>query len=168
MSRSPERRGHADFEGVDIPPVILPSKDGPRWPRGPRWLLALVLGAIAGAIALAVDSARSPDASAVPPVAGGASAPAPAAAPALGLAVDSLRAALDRYRQRQSDFELGRIDCDALTTGYGRVSEEVMDLARRRRSARDPAPGTVTAFESVMEEAAEIDRRFDDSGCPRP
>lgn len=168
MSRSPERPGNSDFEGVDIPPVFLPSEDGPRGPLGPRWLLALVLGVIAGGIALAVDSASSPDTSSVPPVAGGGSAPARVAPPGLGTGIDSLRAALDRYRQRQSDFELGRIDCEALGAGYGRVSEEVMDLARRRRSVRDPDAETVSSFEAIMEEAAEIDRDFDESGCPRP
>lgn len=168
MPRSPERLGKHEFQGVGIPPVILPSKDGPRGPRGPRWLLALVFGVIAGGIALAVDSARSPDATAEPPVAGGPSAPVRVAAPGLGPAIDSLRAALDRYRQRQSDFERGRIDCAALAEGYDRVNREVMDLALRRRSARDPDAATISSFESVLEEAAAIDRRFDDSGCPRP
>ena len=167
MSEIPQRFEGSDFEGVDLPPVILPSAGGRG--RPPRWLVPLLLAVAGAGIALVAGSARSRDTPGVPSPGAESGAGVPGAGGSgLATALESVREAVDGYRQRHSDFERGRIDCAALTAGYGLVSQEVMELARRRRAAGDPDAETIASFESVMGDAAEIDRRFDESGCPRP
>lgn len=167
--RTPDRPARSPYQEMDGPPVILPAKETGGWGRKRRWLVGLGGLAIATVVAVSIASAGRSDASVGRPMSGAPGEPAPPSGEAaLVGAIGSLRASLDGYEQRQADFERGRIECAALTAGYDRVSREVVDVARRRRAVRDPGRETVSAFESVMEEAAAIDRRFDETGCPRP
>lgn len=99
----------------------------------------------------------------------GQAAPEPSSVSGFGGLAESLRAAIERYRQRHGDFERGRIGCDLLAAGYARVSDAVVELARVPASReRIPVTGGEDPFLSLMQEAAETDRLFEASGCPRP
>lgn len=167
--RTPDRPPRPPHEERDGPPVMLPAKEAGGWGGKRPWLVALGGLAIGAVVAVSIASTGRSDASVGRPMAGAPGEPArPSGEAALVGAIGSLRTSLDGYDQRQADFERGRIECAALTAGYDRVSREVVDVARRRRAVRDPGPETISAFDSVMEEAASIDRRFDETGCPRP
>lgn len=161
--RNPDSLDRSEFEGVEIAPFLLPSAPGRRLRI--RWFVPALLLLGAGGIALALpgpnrgDRGRDQD-----PRHGVARSPKEG----FDRAVDSLRTTIELYGARHADFERGRIDCATLTAGYDRVGRSVVDLGRRRRARRPLDPATLSAFESIMEDAVETDRRFDESGCARP
>jgi len=80
-----------------------------------------------------------------------------------------LRVEIDRYDERSRDFDLGRIGCDLLTTGYGVVDESFIRLVAMRAQIGMEAGSEVTReFEQLSEEVDDVNGHFDASGCPRP
>ena len=73
------------------------------------------------------------------------------------------------YQQRQSDFDLTRIGCYELASGYARLDADVVSLAVwRSRVEGTLSPRQEAAYQEVMRRAAMADRLFDRTGCPRP
>ncbi|MEJ2546427.1 MAG: hypothetical protein P8125_01265 [Gemmatimonadota bacterium] len=80
-----------------------------------------------------------------------------------------LRRGIDRYDERARDFDLGRIGCDLLTTGYGTVDESFIRLVAMRAQIDPQAGSEVTReFDQLSEEVDDVNGHFDASGCPRP
>lgn len=80
-----------------------------------------------------------------------------------------LRTAIDSYEERGRDFDLGRIGCDLLTTGYGAVDASfIRFVAMRARLAAQPGSEPALEFDRLSEEVDDVNRHFDSSGCPRP
>ncbi len=80
-----------------------------------------------------------------------------------------LRTAIDRYGERAGDFDLGRIGCDLLTTGYGVVDESFIRLvAMQARLDADLAADVAQEYDRISEEVDDVNGHFDASGCPRP
>lgn len=122
-------------------------------------------------LAAAPAAGDAPTGRGMPPEAPAAPSEAPATRSTSGFGglADSLHASIDGYRQRHSDFERGRIGCDLLTVGYVRVGDVVMELARVPAARGGIAEADeAEAFRALMQEAAEVDRLFEGSGCPRP
>ena len=80
-----------------------------------------------------------------------------------------LSTSIDRYEERARDFDLGRIGCDLLTTGYGVVDASFIQLVAMRAQL-DPEQGSDPAmeFDRLSEEVDDVNGHFDASGCPRP
>ncbi len=80
-----------------------------------------------------------------------------------------LRTSIDRYQERSGDFDLGRIGCDLLTTGYGLIDESFIRFVAMH-ARLDPEPGSEAAreFDRLSEEVDDVNRHFDSTGCPRP
>ena len=76
---------------------------------------------------------------------------------------------IERYSERASDFDLGRIGCDLLTAGYGTVDESFIRLVAMRAQI-DLRQGTdmTREFELLSQEVDDVNGHFDASGCPRP
>ncbi|MCL7991020.1 MAG: hypothetical protein M8840_07760, partial [marine benthic group bacterium] len=73
------------------------------------------------------------------------------------------------YGERANDFDLGRIGCDLLTTGYGSVDESFIRLvAMRSQIAPSPGSELMLQFDQLSQEVDDVNRHFDASGCPRP
>ncbi|MCL7976459.1 MAG: hypothetical protein M8863_04040 [marine benthic group bacterium] len=80
-----------------------------------------------------------------------------------------LQRSIDRYGERANDFDLGRIGCDLLTTGYGSVDESFIRLvAMRSQIAPSPGSELMLQFDQLSQEVDDVNRHFDASGCPRP
>jgi len=84
-------------------------------------------------------------------------------------AVAALQKEIDRYRERQGDFDHGRIGCDMLVGGYRDADRAFVALAQvfsAVTAAADSAAGA--AYERLSAEMEDINRHFDGSGCTRP
>jgi proteasome lid subunit RPN8/RPN11 len=80
-----------------------------------------------------------------------------------------LRTAIDSYEERGRDFDLGRIGCDLLTTGYGVVDASfIRFVAMRSRLGAEPGSEPALEFDRLSEEVDDVNGHFDSSGCPRP
>jgi hypothetical protein len=76
---------------------------------------------------------------------------------------------IDRYSERASDFDLGRIGCELLTAGYGTVDESFIRLvAMRAQIDRRQGTDMTREFELLSQEVDDVNGHFDASGCPRP
>ena len=82
---------------------------------------------------------------------------------------DALEIAGERYRERATDFDAGRIGCDLLTTGYLAADEAYVRAAAAYAGFEDRSnPRAADAYEEAGAEIAGINSHFDESGCPRP
>jgi hypothetical protein len=80
-----------------------------------------------------------------------------------------LRTSIDRYDERARDFDLGRIGCDLLTTGYGVVDASFIQFVAVRaqlNAGQESEPAL--EFDRLSEEVDDVNGHFDASGCPRP
>lgn len=189
-TRAPFELGE-DPNAPELPPVVLPEEQGAgRLARFARWALVpgavLLVGAAAWWVGLGGGAlpglgggplpARSAAPEAAPSDSPGAPAEGasirfatPAAAERLDRLLEELDSSLLAYRRRHADFGRGRISCEELASGYRRVDEVVVSLAMSRSRLRGSAgPERESTYEAHMERAAEVDRLFDRSGCPRP
>jgi hypothetical protein len=84
-------------------------------------------------------------------------------------AVDGLAVALERYAERSTDYEAGRIGCDLLATGYAAADASFVRIAARfGELGPEPAEDAQGAYDTSTTEIAAINTHFDGSGCPRP
>ena len=159
-------------EGLVIPSESSDSRPLPARHRKISWttLFALIalLALIGTVIAVGMRSDPSPQVtrSVVPRPA------RPAIPPEVrrfGEIAAELRVGIDRYDERARDFDLGRIGCDLLTTGYGVVDESFIRLvAMRAQIDREAGTGVASEFEQLSQEVDDVNGHFDASGCPRP
>lgn len=157
--------------------VVIPAESSDSQPLAPRrrivsWTTVFALIAIVALIAIAASvGLRS-------------NAPTPVTRPTLqrptGPAGSSeltryreiaaeLRTSIDRYGERARDFDLGRIGCDLLTTGYGVVDASFIQfVAMRAQLDADQGSEPAMEFDRLSEEVDDVNGHFDASGCPRP
>lgn len=180
--RLPDPGRPGDPEAPELPPVVMPEEDGRRWWRGlPRWTVilggVLLTAGAAWAIGLVeVPSLRSGGAGEAlardssPPEGDAASLQfgAPPGSSGFDRLRESLEASLEAYRRRHADFERGRIPCDVLVAGYREVDGLVVSLAARWSEIRTAEAEREQVYGALLDDAAEVDRLFDRSGCPRP
>ncbi len=104
------------------------------------------------------------------------SAPAPTPTPAVSPEVrrfTQLSAELDgavtRYGERSQDFDLGRIGCDLLASGYAATDDAFVGLAAAFASLAAAADSAATAeYNRLVRGMNEVNDHFDASGCQRP
>lgn len=73
--------------------------------------------------------------------------------------------AVSRYRERVGDFELGRLGCEGLWTGYRAVDETFMSLTEQYSMERGEAADRL--YEGSKRSMEEVERHFQSSECPR-
>ena len=76
---------------------------------------------------------------------------------------------MERYNERSGDFDLGRIGCDFLTTGYSATDDAFVAMTIEH-AALDGRNGTreQAIYDRLVSEMNTVNRHFDASGCPRP
>ncbi len=126
-------------------------------------LVVLLLAALAVALTSVRSALREPDSGPLVSV--------PAVAPA-GPFIEnagSLDDAMERYNERSGDFDLGRIGCDFLTTGYSATDDAFVAMTIEH-AALDGRNGTreQAIYDRLVSEMNTVNRHFDASGCPRP
>jgi len=157
--------------------VVIPAESSDSRPLAPRrrfssWTTVFALVAILALVAIVASVGMR------------SNAPTPATRPTMQRPVRpavspdltryreitaELRTSIDRYEERARDFDLGRIGCDLLTTGYGVVDASFIQLVAMRAQL-DPEHGSEPAmeFDRLSEEVDDVNGHFDASGCPRP
>lgn len=84
-------------------------------------------------------------------------------------AVDGLDVAIERYDERSADFDVGRIDCDLLATGYAAADASFVRIAASFGPlGAEPGREAQDAYETASANIAVVNTHFDGSGCPRP
>lgn len=81
----------------------------------------------------------------------------------------ALVAATERYDERARDFDLGRIGCDLLQSGYASTDDEFVAMASayaRLNAAADSREAT--EYDRLVNEMNEVNEHFDAAGCQRP
>ncbi len=83
--------------------------------------------------------------------------------------VDGLDVAIERYDERAADFEVGRISCDLLATGYAAADASFVEIAASFGPlGAEPGREAQDAYETASAKIAVVNTHFDGSGCPRP
>jgi proteasome lid subunit RPN8/RPN11 len=80
-----------------------------------------------------------------------------------------LEAATERYDERARDFDLGRIGCDLLRSGYASTDDAFVGMAAayaRLNAASDSREAV--EYDRLVNEMNTVNEHFDASGCPRP
>ncbi len=83
--------------------------------------------------------------------------------------LEALDQAIISYGERRVDFDLGRISCDGLGLGYGAADDSFVATSRDFVGSRS----LITlrqrqAYDSLVVRMDDVNKHFDDSGCPRP
>jgi proteasome lid subunit RPN8/RPN11 len=157
--------------------LVIPTESADSQPLPPRrkvasWTTVFALVAIIALVAIVASVGLKSDAP--PPVARPTiQSPArPAVSTELARFRESaseMRTSIDRYEERARDFDLGRIGCDLLTTGYGAVDASFIQfVAVHARIDAGPGSEPALEFERLSEEVDDVNGHFDASGCPRP
>lgn len=82
---------------------------------------------------------------------------------------DSVAATIDRFDVRRKDFGRGLIDCSTLGSEYGEVDRRFVALSEVVREAGGGLDSAaLSRFRSLAGRAADADRSFGATGCPRP
>ncbi len=76
--------------------------------------------------------------------------------------------AVDGYGERRADFELGRIDCASLSTGYRTVDESFLALSESLAALRTGREQHLAEYERAADLMDDVDQHFDGTGCSRP
>ncbi len=80
-----------------------------------------------------------------------------------------LDGAAARYTERSQDFDLGRIGCDLLSSGYAATDDAFITMAKAFATLGAPADSARTAeYERLVGAVNDVNRHFDASGCQRP
>ncbi len=175
----PARAGSpADDETKDKPrSIVIPSETDELRPFAPRgrkisWTTLFALIAILALIgtAIAVGMRSEPTPQVTRPMTERTIRPVvPPEITRFGEIAAELQRSVDRYGERARDFDLGRIGCELLTTGYGSVDESFIRLvAMRSQIASSPGSEVTMQFEQLSQEVDDVNGHFDASGCPRP
>lgn len=83
--------------------------------------------------------------------------------------VDGLTIAVERYDERATDFDTGRINCELLATGYAAADAAFMETATNFGVlGAEPGREAQDAYEAASDKIAVVNTHFDGSGCPRP
>ena len=155
-----------------IPPESVDSRPKPARSRKISWTTLFALIAILALIGtvIAVGMRSDPSPQVTRSVVPRPTRPAiPPEVRRFGEIAAELRVGIDRYEERARDFDLGRIGCDLLTTGYGVVDESFIRLVAMRAQIDMRAGSDVAGeFEQLSEEVDDVNGHFDASGCPRP
>jgi hypothetical protein len=85
--------------------------------------------------------------------------------PELRDVAEGFETAVSRYKERMEDFDLGRLGCEGLWTGYRAVDEAFMSLSERYVASRGEAADRV--YEDSKRSMEEVERHYDASECPR-
>jgi hypothetical protein len=151
-------------------PVVIPARDEmdlPVWRR--HWkpiaaAIALLLVAILAVRGVGGGGGgATPDQGASPDGAEAASAVDVDRAEAL---IDSLEAALGRYRERRQDFDLDRLDCAGLTRGYEEVRSALGELRSAVPYAEDLAAGSLrSSYRSLVSSVETVEEGYAETGC---
>ncbi len=127
-------------------------------------LVVLLLGALAVAL-MSVRSALRGPAELEPTVSVPVTAPSGPFIEHAG----SLDVAMERYGERASDFDLGRIGCDFLTTGYSATDDSFVAMTAEYATLAERSGTREQAiYDRLVSEMNTVNRHFDASGCPRP
>lgn len=154
-------------------PVVIPAKDEmdlPAWRR--HWKpiaagVALLLVAILAVRGIGGGGGgATPDEGASPAGEEATSAVDVDRAEAL---IDSLEAALGRYRERRQDFDLDRLDCAGLARGYEEVQSALGELRSAVPYADDLAAGSLrSSYRSHVSSVETVEEEYADTGCADP
>jgi hypothetical protein len=161
-SHEPNRQLSA--EPIEIPLVMPGGRATPFWRRRGR-ALTLLVAAIVLVVAGRFLSQRFTGAGSGS-AATFSSISLEELAPELRVVAETFQGAVVRYAERTEDFDLGRLGCDGLWTGYRGVEEAFVSLSEQNASVG----GGVAAdrvFESSRRSMEEIERRYEASECPR-
>lgn len=150
-------------DGVEVP-LVLPGHGGPSfWRRRGRRISRLALIALVlSTVWVLYDRLAS-----------GRGEPAPAfssvsdsgVTPELRSLAEGFQTVLSRYGERREDFDLGRLPCQGLWTGYRAVDESFMSLSEQYATGRGEAADQL--YEDSKRSMEDVERHFDASGCPR-
>lgn len=155
--------GDQESDEVEIPLVMPGHREPSFWRRHSRQISRVAL--IASVLSMAwvlydrLATGRTEPAPAFSSVADRA------VTPELRSIAEEFETAVSRYGERMEDFDLGRLGCEGLWTGYRRVDEMFMSLSERYAAARGEAADRL--YEDSKRSMEEIERHFDGSGCPR-
>ncbi|MEN8145888.1 MAG: hypothetical protein ABFS14_13195 [Gemmatimonadota bacterium] len=128
-------------------------------------LVVLLLGALAVALMSVRSALRGPEPDIEPAV----SVPVTAPTGPFFQHAGSLDQAMERYGERASDFDLGRIGCDFLTTGYSATDDAFVAMtAEYANLAERSGTREQAIYDRLVSEMNTVNRHFDGSGCPRP
>jgi proteasome lid subunit RPN8/RPN11 len=128
-------------------------------------LVVLLLGALAVALMSVRSALRGPEPEFDPTV----SVPVTAPSGPFIQHAGSLDVAMERYGERASDFDLGRIGCDFLTTGYSATDDAFVAMTAEYATLAERSGTREQAiYDRLVSEMNTVNRHFDDSGCPRP
>ncbi len=127
-------------------------------------LVVLLLGALAVAL-MSVRSALRGPAESEPTISVPVTAPSGPFIEHAG----SLDVAMERYGERASDFDLGRIGCDFLRTGYSATDDSFVAMTAEYATLAERSGTREQAiYDRLVSEMNTVNRHFDASGCPRP
>jgi hypothetical protein len=75
---------------------------------------------------------------------------------------------VEGYGERRADFELGRINCASLASGYRTVDESFLALSKGLAALLVGREQRQVQYETAAGLMDEVDRHFDGTGCARP
>lgn len=82
---------------------------------------------------------------------------------------DTLRDAVESYRDAEGRFEAGEAGCPALQQAYLQLDQAFLELASHVSAVRERLGRSQLArYEAATSEVSELDREYQASGCPRP
>jgi hypothetical protein len=87
-------------------------------------------------------------------------------APELRVVAETFQGSAQRYAERTADFNLGRLGCEGLWTGYRGVDEAFIALSEQHASlgGGEMADRVLVSSERSMEE---IEQHYESTECPR-
>ena len=187
-----EATGKDEPAGLETPPIVTvqpPSVAGassvtlvladnqadrmyPRLPVRRRtiiWLLAVVavtVGGYMGGLQIFKSGGQPPP---VAPVPVERPPQVPAEVQRFLDASTDLEEAMLRYDERRQDFDLGRIGCEMLASGYAAADDVFIAMAGSYAGLGAAMDETLDAeYERLVEDMNRLNQHFDASGCPRP
>ncbi len=160
LSEDPDQDREAEI------PVVMPTEDGlARFPmlrrRRDRALIAAVLAIAAVSAWFFLGREETPPAFQTPVSVTSPAVRPPARAPEFIRLSGEFTAAIAAYGERGADFQLGRIDCVGLTTGYEALAAAFSALSEYVALA----PSGSVDFRPLAEDMREARAGFEASGC---
>lgn len=149
--------------GVEIP-LVMPGRGGPSfWRRRAREVFLVAVGGFVLSAAWLLYNRFTADE--IEPASAFSSITDGGLTPELRDVVEGFETTVSRYRERMADFDLGRLGCEGLWTGYRAVDEAFMSLSERYAEGRNEAANRV--YGDARRSMEEVERHYDASECPR-